>query len=224
MRRFISSILGLALVPLALPAAILVRGHWRPKNRWGNFDVIAVLGTAQYDGVPSKQFAARLRWAAELWEQQQTQQVVTLGANLPGDRFTEAHVGGQYLIAAHVEPHLITELSEGNDTRSSLEALGQRFPDKSVLLVTDPNHVLRAQLLARTLGIRAVATGTPYTPSTFPSKAWALTLMHECGGLLALAARAIAGERAEVVEDLLREVEIRLRPSRGRRVEFLRRH
>lgn len=207
----------------ALPATILIRGHVHPANRAGKYDVIAVMGTAQYDGVPSKQFAARLRWAAELWHELRYQQVATLGASLPGDRFTEAHVGREYLITAHVEPSLVEEIPAGNDSRGSLEALGQRFPGKKVLLVTDPNHALRAQLIARSLGIKATATGTPYTPSTFPSKAWALTLLHECGGMIAQVAHSLGSRTlGNKVEDVLREVELRARPSRGPRVKFMR--
>lgn len=209
---------------LLIPAAIVVRGAIHPRNEFGRFDMIAVLGTAQYDGVPSKQLAARLRWAAKLWEENRCQPVITLGGSLPGDRFTEAQVGREYLLAAHVDASLVHELPVGNDSRGSLQALAHTFPHSSFLIVTDPNHALRAELIARQLGLDAKASGTPFTPTRFPGRHWLLTLMHECGGMAVVISRRFLGDRlAAVVEDLLREGEIRLRPSRGTRIDYIRR-
>lgn len=66
----------LASIP---PLAMVVRGRIRPKNSRKRFPTIVVLGTAQYDGVPSRQFAGRLKWAAEQWHTQRSQKVVTVG-------------------------------------------------------------------------------------------------------------------------------------------------
>ena len=48
---------------------------------------VVVLGTAQYDGRPSRILAGRLRHAGELAISRGLP-VITVGGQLPGDRFT----------------------------------------------------------------------------------------------------------------------------------------
>ncbi|AMN70397.1 YdcF family protein [Corynebacterium pseudotuberculosis] len=206
----------------ALPSlAVVLRGRIRPKNKRGCFGSIVVLGTAQYDGVPSRQFAARLRWAADQWQTARVQKVITVGGKLPGDRFTEAQVGREYLLKAHVDSDLVLEVPHGNDTWSSLNAV-KEVVTEPVLIVTDPNHALRSELIARLQGIKAVASSTPYSPTRFPSKAWWLTFLHEHGGLLVVAVSALYGRSAAVgLETKLRDLQAAVRPSRAPRIRFL---
>ena len=84
-----------------------------------------VLGTAQYDGRPSRILAGRLRHAGELATAEGLE-VITVGGKLPGDRFTEAGVGRSYL-REHF-PHLtVHAVEEGMDTRSSRKAVKEAF-------------------------------------------------------------------------------------------------
>ena len=84
-----------------------------------------VLGTAQYDGRPSRILVGRLRHAGEL-AMAEGLEVITVGGKLPGDRFTEAGVGRTYL-REHF-PHLtVHAVEEGMDTRSSLSAVKEAF-------------------------------------------------------------------------------------------------
>ena len=201
----------------------LLYSLWRPGNDRRAIDSILVLGTAQYDGRPSRQFAARLRHTAQLWRQHESRRVYVVGGKLPGDRFTEAEVGREYLIREGVEPDLIISQPTGNDTRGSYAPLDPAKVGR-VLIVTDPNHSYRAVRIARRMGFDAYPSPTPYTPATFPSKSFFTTLSHEWGGVLVLDVAAVAGERAaECVEDVLRTVQGRLRPSRRARHEELRR-
>ncbi|TFA93852.1 YdcF family protein [Corynebacterium silvaticum] len=213
---------GFLLGVAALPSVVMViRGQIRPKNKRGRFGSIVVLGTAQYDGVPSRQFAARLQWAAEQWQTARVQKVITVGGNLPGDRFTEAHVGREYLLKAHVDSDLVVEISHGNDTWSSLKAV-QGAVKEPVIIVTDPNHALRSELIARLQGMKAVASPTPYSPARFPSKPWWLTVLHETGGLFVVTVSAVCGRSAAVeVETRLRDLQAKARPSRRARIRFL---
>ncbi|AIT89621.1 Hypothetical protein Cul210932_1688 [Corynebacterium ulcerans] len=214
--------LGCLLGVAALPSiAMVIRGRIRPKNKRGRFGSIVVLGTAQYDGVPSRQFAARLQWAADQWATTRVQKVITVGGKLPGDRFTEAHVGREYLLKAHVDSDLLVEVPHGNDTWSSLKAV-QEAVKEPVLIVTDPNHALRSELIARLQGMKAVASPTPYSPTRFPSKPWWLTFLHENGGLLVVAVSALCGRSVAVeVEARLRDLQAKARPSRRARIRFL---
>ena len=86
----------LLLVVLSYPARVLGYSARRVRNDPSLIDALLILGTAQYNGVPSRQFAARLDHAAEIW--QPGQRVFTCGGKLPGDAFTEAAVGKRYLI------------------------------------------------------------------------------------------------------------------------------
>ena len=151
---------------------ILVRGRFRPTNTRHRFDTILVLGTTQYGGVPSRQFAARLRWAAELWHMHGTQNIITVGGKLPTDTTTEAEVGRNYLLQAKVDPDCLIPVPEGNDTLGSYHAALERLGDDyhgTILIVTDPNHALRAELLAKQIGMNARVSPTPYCPAIFPT-------------------------------------------------------
>jgi uncharacterized SAM-binding protein YcdF (DUF218 family) len=82
--------------------------------------------------------------------------VVTVGAGRPGDRFTEADAGARYLRDAGIPEAAVRAVPQGHDTLSSLRAAAVELTDvKSVVLVTDPWHSLRARRIARDLGFRA---------------------------------------------------------------------
>ncbi|AWB81477.1 YdcF family protein [Corynebacterium yudongzhengii] len=217
-------ILALALpVVGALAAPVRIIAHQFLPRGLDNPDSIAVLGTAQYDGRPSRHLRARIDHARDLARKYPRTQVYTLGANLPGDRFTEAAVSARELRDDGIPDQRITEVPVGCCTRDSMEELLGYRPG-STLVVTDPNHALRAQIISRLAGIDAFSAPTPYCPSTFPAKTWWLTLAHEVGGLYVQDVRALAGPRAaRRVEQALRYVEGWLRPSRRKRHRELRR-
>lgn len=221
-----------ATVALVPPLAVAIRGGIRPSNRKRkgllNFPTIVVLGTAQYDGIPSRQFAARLQWAAQLWADNRQQDVVTLGGKLPGDRYTEAEVGREYLLTTHVDTDLLHMVEEGNDTLGSFTALKKKIDSGALrvaepfLIVTDPNHALRAELIARQVGFDAWSSATPHTPTTFPSRKWWRSLVHETGGLIVVGVRQVAGSQlASTLESALRDVQAAVIPSRKARHDVL---
>lgn len=185
-------------------------------------DSLVVLGTAQYDGRASRQFAARLDHALKLYEAGVAKQVYTLGGKLPGDRFTEAEVGKNYLVERGVPPENVTEVGEGNDTWGSYEAVVEKHEVGRAILVTDPNHALRAEILARQAGIDATSSPTQTSPARFPSAAWWRTLAHEQGGMIVVDVSRLLGQRwADRVSAMLRGVEAWVRPSRRARHEVL---
>lgn len=183
---------------------------------------LVVLGTAQYDGRPSKQFAARLDHALLLWREGRAEHIYTLGGRLPGDRFTEAQAGRDYLLERGVPPEAVTEVPDGNDTRGSYETLVRNHVPGKTIIVTDPNHALRAELLARQAGIDAVASPTRTSPTRFPGRSWWLTLSHEVGGLVVVDVSRFFGRgTGDRLETLLRRLQAGLRPSRRARHEKL---
>jgi len=111
---------------------------------------------------------------------------------------------------------------EGNDTVGSYRALVDKHEPGRVIIVTDPNHSLRAELLAKQAGLDAVASPTRTSPTRFPAAAWWRTLAHEMGGMAVVdVSRAVGRRRADRLETLLRRVESFLRPSRRARHDAL---
>jgi len=147
-------------------------------------DVVVVLGAAQFNGRPSPVLEARLAHARELHSDSVAPQIVTVGANQPGDRTTEAAVGAQWLVAQGVPRADVTAVPEGHDTLSSLTAVAGLMADRGwtrATIVTDPAHEARSLAMARALGIEA--HGSP-TRSGSGSSLTAEYLARETGGLL----------------------------------------
>ena len=130
-------------------------------------DAIVVLGASQYDGRPSPVFAGRLDHVVELYKAGVAPTVVTVGSNMPGDRYTEAGSGKQYLIDAGIPANAIVALPVGRDTWNSLQAVGKQADRRgwdSVTLVSDPWHEFRAREMTESLGLDAATSPTRTGP------------------------------------------------------------
>jgi uncharacterized SAM-binding protein YcdF (DUF218 family) len=137
--------------------------HHDDASEIGRADAIVVLGAAQYDGDPSPVFAGRLDHAALLYEQGRAATVLVLGAGQPGDRFTEAEAGRNYLMDKGVPAEAIIPVPEGHTTFESLEAAAPVMQDAglgSAFLVSDPWHNARVERMAGDLGIDGHASAT----------------------------------------------------------------
>ena len=128
-----------------------------------------VLGAAQYNGEPSGVLKARLDTAADLWTDNRVELVVVTGGGQAADVTTEAKTGYDYLreVAGMSDEELRLEV-QGSSTYESLAAVA-RFLEREgivdVILVTDPYHARRSQLVAEEVGLDAAvySTGTPLT-------------------------------------------------------------
>src|SRR5262249_36664346 len=85
-------------------------------------DAIIVLGAAQFDGRPSKILAARLDHAIDLYRRKIAPIVVVTGGKQPGDRFTEASAGAEYLHEHDVPDSAILRETTGRSSWQSLAA------------------------------------------------------------------------------------------------------
>lgn len=125
---------------------------------------IVVLGAAQYDGRPSPQLAARLDHAVELWEAGIAPRVMVTGGKQDGDRFTEAEASRRYLVEHGVPDGAILAEDAGRTTYESLDAAAAVLREqglRDVVLVTDPYHALRSELIAKEVGLRPHVSPTP---------------------------------------------------------------
>jgi len=163
----------LSAIALVLLASLLVVAGsalvvWRAAHHDGASDIetvdaIAVLGAAQYDGSPSPVFRGRLDHAALLYAQDRAGKVFVLGANLPGDRSTEAEAGRDYLIHQGIPASSVVAVPFGNTSYESLQALAREMRADgmhSVFLVSDPWHNARIERMASDLGLEGYASAT----------------------------------------------------------------
>jgi uncharacterized SAM-binding protein YcdF (DUF218 family) len=130
-------------------------------------EAIVVLGAAQYNGRPSPVLRARLDHAWDLYGAGLAPRVVITGGTAEGDRESEASVGGRYLAARGVPDSALVVLSEGRSTEASIKGLarwGAAHGIGSVLLVSDPFHMLRLELEARRAHLTAYPSPTRTSP------------------------------------------------------------
>lgn len=123
-----------------------------------------VLGAAQYNGEPSDALRGRLDAAAELYGTGRVDLIVVTGGGQAADITTEAKTGYDYLRQTAGVPDEDLRLEvQGSSTYQSLAAASRflRAEDiDSVLLVTDPYHSRRSQLIAEEVGLDASVYST----------------------------------------------------------------
>lgn len=156
----------LVLIVLAVVSGTAAQVWWVARqDERPRADAIVVLGASQFDGRPSKVFAARLDHAAALYQQKVAPRVVTVGGDRPGDRFTEAAAGARYLKDKGVAQ--VLPVAEGSDTLQSLRAVQRALADRGwhrIVLVTDPWHMLRSRKMAQDLGFEVATSPTRSGP------------------------------------------------------------
>jgi uncharacterized SAM-binding protein YcdF (DUF218 family) len=157
----------LAFVLLVVSTALAIWWTARQDSRPGS-DAIVVLGSAQYNGVPSSIFEARLEHALALYEADVAPVIVTVGGKKTGDQFTEAEAGRAYLADAGVPSDALLAVPGGVDTLESMKLVASTFRDRgwtTAVLVTDPWHAMRAERMADDSGIEASSSPTRQGPA-----------------------------------------------------------
>lgn len=192
---FRRAILGaIALVPLSILAvmiAVYVEARTAAPQQ---SDAIVVLGAAQYNGNPTNVFAARLDTAYQLWADGYAPLIVLTGGRMPGDTYTEAETGVQYLLNRGVPASALLWENEGRDTWQSMEGVDAVLADRdvdSLLIVSDGFHLLRSELMARALGFEAsgvASDDSPIRPWTGVEFGY---IVRETGGIFVTAPRLI---------------------------------
>ena len=160
-----AAILAVALLIASTALAIwwTARQDSRPAS-----NAIVVLGSAQYNGVPSSIFEARLEHARKLYEEGVAPVIVTVGGKADGDQFTEAEAGRDYLAGAGVPGDALLAVPEGGDTLQSIRAVSVAFTEQgwsSAVLVSDPWHAMRAERMAEDAGVEAESSPTRQGPA-----------------------------------------------------------
>lgn len=128
---------------------------------------IVVMGTAEYNGVPSRDLAARLNEADLLFQKKYAPMIFLTGGSSPGDKFTEAGVAMTYLESKGVPATALVADSSGRDTWESLTAVSKLLVARkihSVIIVSDGFHLLRSTQMITSLGFTASAAASVNSP------------------------------------------------------------
>ncbi len=163
-------LLGAVVLAAVLVVASTATAIWwtARQDAHPQSDAIVVLGSAQYNGVPSSIFEARLEHALALWRDGVAPVVVTVGGKATGDEFTEAEAGRDYLAQAGIPVEDLLAVPEGVDTLESMRVVSAAFAERgwsTAVLVTDPWHAMRAQRMAEDSGLDATSSPTRQGPA-----------------------------------------------------------
>jgi uncharacterized SAM-binding protein YcdF (DUF218 family) len=130
-------------------------------------DAIVVFGAAEYNGIPSPVFRARLDHAFELEERGLAGLVLTTGGRGGDPHFTEAGVGRDYLIQRGVAEGKIVSESRSETTFESIGAVTRLLKERgaqSCIAVSDGFHLYRIKRMFAAQGITAYASPSPDSP------------------------------------------------------------
>lgn len=140
---------------------------WGARDMARPADAIVVLGAAQYAGRPSPVLKARLDHAVALWKRGLASWLVLTGGRGTGDTMSEAEVGRRYALRAGVADSAILLENNGRTTSASIAAVAAIMTERHLeeaILVSDPFHMLRLQIIARHYGVESVTSPTRTSP------------------------------------------------------------
>lgn len=153
------------IISLIFLAIIAIPGYFYAQVWWGahypverSSDYAVVMGAAQYDGRPSDALEARLEKALQLYKSGLVKKIITVGAGAPGDRFTEASAGRNWLLTNGVPRSAAIAIPTGRNTIDSTVGYVnylKKLKVNEVIIVTDPYHCKRATYVSSDKGVNA---------------------------------------------------------------------
>jgi uncharacterized SAM-binding protein YcdF (DUF218 family) len=149
-------------------------------------DAIVVMGAAQYNGVPSRVFAARLDHAVALYFAGIAPRLVVTGGKAEGDRTTEAAAGRAFAVSLGVPAEDILVEDQSRTTFESIRAVSALLAAngaKSAIFVSDRPHMLRVLRMASDVGITAWGSPTRTSPIEGDLSGQIDATVHELGAL-----------------------------------------
>ncbi len=152
------------VVWLAIVGLVLLVGA-RPELR--ESDAIVVMGAAQYNGRPSPVLKSRVDHALDLFGRGLAPRILFTGGVGTGDTVSEAQVARRYALESGIPDSVILIEPRG---RTSAESMGEAARIlrarnmESALLVSDPFHMLRLEMLASRGGLRGNRAPVPAGP------------------------------------------------------------
>ena len=163
--RALSRLLVLSIGTWLVSVALVV--IWGLRDEAASVDAIVVLGAAQWDGRPSPVLRARLEHAHALWRDGHAPWLVVTGGVGAGDTTSEAVVSRRFLTQLGVPAEKVLMEAEGRTTEQSVRGVAAMLKGQGVsrvLLVSDPFHMLRLDVLARSHGLAPLTSPTRTSP------------------------------------------------------------
>lgn len=162
-----ASVAALAVLVLAWVASMVAVDQAGRRDDAQRADAIVVLGAAQYVGRPSPVLRARVDHAVALWKRGLAPTLILTGGTGAGDTVSEAAVARKYAMSKGVPDRAIVLEINGRTTSESVRAVARIMEDReqhSVILVSDPFHMLRLSILARRHGLEPYTSPTRTSP------------------------------------------------------------
>lgn len=159
---------------------------WALQDDARKADAIIVMGAAQYQGKPSPVLRARLDHALGLWQRGLASWVILTGGIGEGDTVSEAAASRVYMMSRGVPDSAILLEHDGRTSAQSLHAAVDLLRARGLgtaMVVSDPFHMLRLEILGRRYGI------DPYTSPALPARG-AQQLLRRWGNLVAESIKA----------------------------------
>lgn len=165
---------GVVVIVCGWLVCLVAIAGWSRRSSPDTADAIIVLGAAQYGGRPSPVLRSRLDHALGLYKAGRAPDVVLTGGRRPGDQISEAAAGRRYLVRRGVPTEHILLETTGRTSLASMQGAADVLHQKRdslqltgrprVLLVSDPFHMLRLDILARLHGLSPMMSPTRTSP------------------------------------------------------------
>jgi len=159
---------------------------WALEDDARKADAIVVMGAAQYQGKPSPVLRARLDHALSLFQRGLAPRLLLTGGIGEGDTASEAAVSRVYMMNHGVPDTAILLENEGRTSAQSLHTAVELLHARGLstaVVVSDPFHMLRLEILGRRYGM------DPFTSPALPAPG-AQHLLRRWGNLLAESIKA----------------------------------
>ena len=162
----ILKIIGATLLVMMMYIGFITISIWRFGNvdQRTQADAAMVLGAAAWHNNPSPVFLERIRHGIWLYENGYVNYLIFTGGYSPGAAYSEAYVARDYALAAGVPATsiLIEEDSRTTEDHFSYAMhLIEAHQIETVILVSDPLHMMRAMTMANDAGLTAYSSPTP---------------------------------------------------------------
>lgn len=140
--------------------------YFGAQDRAQKCDVIIVLGAAVRNGEPSPAFAARIRHGIELWQRGLAPKLLFTGGLGPDGIICESEIARRKALEAGVPADAILIENASHVTWENLieaRRVMRAHALQTAVIVSDPEHLLRASMMADDLGLQHTTSPTPYT-------------------------------------------------------------
>lgn len=136
-------------------------------------DAAVVLGAAAWDKNPSPVFRERINHAITLYQSGKVDKLIFTGGTPKPGYMTEAEVGRRYALKQGVPRSDILFENTSRDTYQNLANIRPLLHDNNldtIVIISDPFHLARAQAIADSLKLHATTSATPTSAYTDEQK------------------------------------------------------